>query len=369
MDVQWWSVDFKTGLRGNQLNVRSAGTLSRFIGMATDANVSVRCAQGGRALPGWDESTTPGRSLLVAVDPDGDLIVWAGLVRRRTSSQEGWVECSADTIERYLFRRHIVSEVSWTDADPAQVAVDALAQIADLSPLTVSATMTGNEVIDGFYDESDNKRIGDVLTELSDLSGGIEWTVEPEWVDADHTQMRYVVRVAPRLGTAADGPAATQWTMPGPVTDFSFIEDFGDETGANDVVALSSGEGESKPRSTRYEATELLGAYARFERRFTPAASITSTQTLDQYAEAEIARTRLGLTQLTISANVDAAPRVNRDWWMGDDIDVRLTCDRFPATVGPDGFADPGYERRLRTVGWEMDLNARTIVPRIREAS
>jgi hypothetical protein len=306
--------------------------------------------------------------MLVAVDADGDHIIWGGLVRRRTSGPGPWVDVSCDTLERYFNRRYIKASRSWTDADPAQIAVDVLT-FAGLGPMTIAATMTGNAVLDGHYDDSDNKTVGSVLSDLSGLANGIEWTVDLEWADAAHTLMRYVVRIAPRLGTPG-GISATQWTMPGCVTGFTFIEDYGEETGANDVTALSSGEGGAKPKSTRYEDTGLLSSsYAQFERRFTPATSITSTQTLDQYAEAELARTRLGLTQLTISANLDAAPRVNLDWWLGDDIDVALTCERFPRRLGSDGFWEAGYTRRLRTVGWDLDFDARTLTPRIMEAA
>lgn len=368
MDVEWWSVDFKTGARGNRLHVASAGKVSRIIGAATDTTIQVRCANDGATLPGWDEATTPGRSLVVAVTPGGDRIIWGGLVRRRTSTAGPWVSVSANTLESYFFRRYINTPLTWTDADPVQVAVDALGQVTGLTPLTVAATMTGNAVIDGYYDTTDNKRIGDLLTDLSGLAGGIEWTVDLEWADPAHTTMRYVTRVAPRLGTPA-GVAATQWTMPGPVRDFTFIEDFAENTGANDVLALSSGEGGSKPRSTRYEDTALLAAYARFERRFTPATSITSIQTLDQYAEAELTATRLGLTQLNLDANLDAAPQVNRDWWMGDDIDVALTCERFPRTKDAQGYWQAGYTRRLRTIGWDLDFDTNTVTPRILEAA
>lgn len=366
MDIEWWSVDFKTGARGSQLNVDKSGTLRRIIGSPTDATVQVRCSNNGVELPGWDEATAKGRSLIVAVDADGDFPLWGGLVRRRSSGSGPWVEVSAVTLESYFNRRYIGATLNWTDADPTQVAVDALAQVTGLPTLVVSSVMTGSAVIDGFFDIDDNKSVGGLLTDLSGIAGGIEWTVDLEWADAAHSTLNYLVRIAPRLGTPA-GLNATQWNMPGSVRDFTYSEDFGEENGANDVLALSSGEGGSKPRSTRYEDTALLAAFARFERRFTPATSITSVQTLDQYAEAELTATRLGLTQLNIEANLDAAPRLNRDWWLGDDIDVTLTCDRFPPRL-VNGVWEAGYTRRLRTVGWDLDFDGRTVTPKILEA-
>lgn len=379
MELEWWSADFKTGEVFGRVQVQSAGKMSKFLSMGTETTVAVRCSHDGVELPGWDEATQKRRKMLFAVDVTSRHIVWGGLIRRRTSGPGPWVQCSLDSIERYFNRRYINETFSFDEVDVAQIAVDVLAPIvADLPPLEVNATMTGT-VRSGYYETSDNKRVGALLDDLSatKLAGGIEWTVDLEWADAEHTQLRYVARIAPRLGTAG-GVAATQWTMPGCVTDFTYLEDDGEETGANDTIALSSGEGESKPMSTRYEATDLLEAEARFERRFTPATSITSTETLDQYAEADHAATRLGFTQLTITASLtevvgqdgqvrQAAPRVNLDWWMGDDIDVALTCDRFPRRMGADGYWEAGYTRRLRTVGWELDPAAMTIVPRIQE--
>lgn len=365
--VEWWSVDFKTGVRGTRLLTEEAGRLSRIIGTATDTTVRVRCADKGVVVPGWDDATTVGRNLLLCVDAASDRPLWGGISRRRTSDGGPWVSVSASTIESYLYRRYINSTLTWTDADPTQVAVDVLGQVTGLTPLAIDSTMVGNAVIDGYYDTNLHKRVGQVLADLSGIAGGIEWTVNLEWSDADHQQLAYVVRIAPRIGVASTAPA-TQWTMPGAVTGFTYIEDFGEETGANDVIALSSGEGSSTPSSSRYEDTALLTAYARFERRFTPATSITSTSTLDQYAEAALAANRLGLTQLDITANLDSAPRVGQDWWMGDDIDVHLTCDRFPAQL-VNGVYEPGYTRVLRTVGWEMDLGARTLTPKVFEES
>ena len=365
MEIEWWSVDFLTGTRIGRVDVAPAA-FERVIGEPTQSVLKVLASSNSVKIPGWDEKTGGRRSLLVAVDKASDYIVWGGLVLRRGRKTGPWVAVTVETLEGYLQQRYISSPVSWSDADPAQVAVDALGIITDLPPLTVSATMTGNAIVDGYFDESDRMRIGGLLEDLSNLAGGIQWTVDLEWVDADHTQMRYVVRVAPRIGTPG-GVAATQWKMPGCVKDFDYIEDFGEESFANDVIAFSSGEGDSKPRSTRYEDTALLTQFARFERRFDPARSITSTLTLDQYAEAELARVRLGVTTLTLTASLDdaATPRVNLDWWMGDDIDVSLTCDAFPRQLDADGMWQAGFEGRLTTTGWTIDCGARTITPRI----
>ncbi|MEO5664644.1 MAG: hypothetical protein ABIR39_15320, partial [Nocardioides sp.] len=169
-ELEWWSLDFKTGLRGQRVAVTSCGTLSRVINLASPATIKTVCSNNGKRLPGWDEATKPMRSVLVAVDPDGDRIVWGGLVRSRPGNSSASVDVNADTLEAYFNRRYINAPLSWTDADPTQVAIDALATITDLPPLVLRSTMTGMPVVDGFYEASDNKTIGSLLADLAGLA-------------------------------------------------------------------------------------------------------------------------------------------------------------------------------------------------------
>lgn len=364
--MRWWACDFKTGARMWEVPTEKLGTVSRIIGSDRNTTLDARWSDKGTVRPGVSEGTAGGRIVLVAVEDD-DRILWGGLTRQRQRSIVGanaTVIC--DTLEAYLDRRYINTEMSWTNADPAQVAADVLATITDI-PLTVDMTLTGNATVNGYYDISDNKTVRSVLDDLSGLANGIEWTVEIEWANAEHTALRYRVRVAPRLGAINAGPRwVLQPGVAGCIIDGSYLEDYGPETGANDTLALSSGEGSSQPRSTRYVADELLATWARFERRFTPATSITSTSTLDQYAEADHAETRVGIEQLSIVANLDAAPRLNLDWWLGDTIGVDITSDTFPAQPGTDG-ALPGFSADMRVVGWTLDLDARTLTPLTKE--
>jgi hypothetical protein len=66
-------------------------------------------------------------------------------------------------------------------------------------------------------------------------------------------------------------------------------------------------------------------------------------------------------------ANLDTCPRLNADWWLGDDITAALTAPSLPAQRDIDGNWVPGYEKRVRVVGWSIDLDARTLTPNLRE--
>lgn len=373
MAVSWWAFDFKTGARLWPVPTEKLGSVSRIIGDERYTEVEARWSSVGATgkvvqHPGVSEGTTGGRVLLAAIEGDDDRILWGGLARRRERPLVGataGVIC--DTLEHFLRRRYINTLLTWTNVAASQIAADVLATITDI-PLIVDVTPTTGTPISGRYEDADNKTVRSVLDDLSGLAGGIEWTIEIEWADAEHTAVRYRVRVAPRLGATNTGPRwVLQPGVAGCIIGGSYIEDYGPETGANDTLALSSGEGAQKPRSTRYVASDLLAAgWARFERRFSPARSITATSTLDQYAEADQAQTRLGVTQLSIVANLDAAPRLNQDWWLGDTIGVDITSDNFPAQPSPDGDM-PGLSADMRVVGWTLDLDQRTLTPLTKE--
>jgi hypothetical protein len=368
MTVNWWAFDFKTGARLWQIPTEKLGSVSRLIGDDRSASIQPRWSDQGKQIPGVLEGTAVGRVMTVAIDGTDDRILWGGLNRRRQRPIVGpAATIVADTLEAYLRSRYINTTLAWTNVQPSQIAADVLATITDI-PLVVDVTPTTGALISGRYVDTDNKRVRDVLDDLAGLNGGIEWTIEVEWTDTSHEAIRYRARVAPRLGTVNTGPRwIHQPGVAGAIIGGELVEDYGPETGANDTIAFSSGEGTTKPRSTRYVATDLLAAgWAKFERRFTPATSITSTATLDQYAEADHAQTRLGLSQLTIVANLDAAPRLNLDWWLGDTIGVDITSETFPAQPGPDGLL-PGYSADLRVIGWTLDLDARTLTPLTKE--
>lgn len=361
--VDWWSFDFKTGVRNQVLAVDQPGRVERFINEATSTSIGVRFVDEEGEIPGVEEATQEGRALLVAVDSDDDRILWGGLLIQRDDTPAAVVSCQLATVESYFFRRFIDGNVSWNLADVSTIAADAVGLITDLPPLQVVATATGT-LLSGAYTTYDEKAIGDLLSELANVANGIEWTVELVWADLDHTALKYQVMIAPRLGGKT---SPTSWTMPGAVTSFRRTRSYGTENGANDVTASSSGEGSSKPTSQRIVDNVALNAgWARFQRRFRPAPSITSTATLDKYAEAEFERTRFGLTTLSIEARLSEAPQMNSDWWLGDNITVDLTCARFPERV-VDGMAVPGYSHSLRIVGWVADFDNDALIPHTRE--
>lgn len=361
-NISWHSFDLRSGRRGVRVVTKELGTVSRIIGEATDTSLDTLCT-----APEWDLSTEPGRTMLVALDTEDESIVWGGMVLRRDSNATEWVGVSLMTLEHY-FDRRFASDMLYAGTDQATIAAGLIGMLAvDGLDFTIDAPASG-ALLDRAYLGDEDKTVLSALTELLETDGGPEFTVDLEWSDSSHTQIDRVARVRNRLGSA---PAlTTQWTLPGCVTDFSLIEDFTADYGANDVLAVSSGEGDTRPTSGHKVAQDLIDAgWARFEMRYTPATSITSFAQLEDHATARLADAKDGLTQLSLVADLDTAPRLNVDWWLGDDITASLTCPRFPEQAGPDGGFVPGYTHRVRVVGWEIDYDARVLTPTIREVA
>lgn len=365
MAYTWHAVDLLTGRRGPELPMRRRGLVSRIIAEPTDAQNEVLCWDQGAEIPEWRYWTEPGRMLALLVDDD-DRPIWGGIIVRRVPNETQWVPIAMATLENYLDRRY-AGALSFAAVDQATIAATIAngAVVSNGVPFTVDAPLTGT-LRDRTYLNSEDKSVFSLLTDLLNLQSGIEFTVDLEWTNTSNTVLRYVLRIAARIGKATAQP--TRFEHPGPVQKFTVLQDFTRENGANDVMAVSSGEGDARPQSSHAVDTAALAAgWVRYERRFTPSTSITEIPTLDAYATAELALKRAGLTELALVADLDTCPRLNVDWWLGDDITASLTSPAFPERVTTDGARLAGYEKTVRVVGWTIDLDARTLTPRVRE--
>lgn len=368
MHITWHAFDLRTGRRGPRLHTRQMGSVSRIIGEATETALDVLIwdADTGASRPGWQSGTMPGRSTLVALD-ENDEPVWEGMVYRRIGNASESVQVQLVTLEAYLDRR-FVSNAAYTFTEQAFIAKGLIDSVAtDGVSFTVVAAATGVYRDREYFDDED-KTVLSVLQELAGVDKGIEFTAVPVWTDDTHTRLRRELRIASRIGHAAAEPNAL-FKMPGSIVDFSYVEDYSADNGANAVTATSSGEGESRPESQQHIVRGALdNGWVRFDRRFSPSTSITDVTTLNAHARAEVLQTWNGLTELTLEANLDAAPQLGKEWDLGDDVGVVLTCPRFPARRNADEALVPGYQGVVRAVGYEVDYDARRIRPRLLEA-
>lgn len=309
--------------------------------------------------PNWETATRPGTVFLVALsepepnEPRG-LPLWGGMVIRRNRIPGAGVKMSLVTAEGYLDRVY-VGAVSMTGPQNyiAQTLVEDYAKTGWKRGLPIrvqvigdaGATRTRN------YNETDDKTLYSVLSDLSGVLGGPEWTIGWEWVDEQ--KLGLVMTIGDRIGSpppAGLNPNA-QFYLPGSVTDAEFVEGYGADEGSNDVMAVSSGTEDARPQSNHY--TNDADLRPRFEYRWTPSTSIQDVDTLNSHAQRALAAMKDGSLALTLTANREDAPKLGRDWFIGDDIGFSIEAPEFPR----------GLVGTARCVGWE--LTDTTVTPLI----
>lgn len=313
---------------------------------------SYTSTQGSLPVPtapeGWPRATLPGGVFLVLLDDVGDgldpLPVWGGLVLRRTRTLGDEVPVSVATVEAYLDRR-FARDRTFTGVAQTDVVRLLVEEFATSFPIRVQVVSASSTVRDRVYKDSDDKTLLSVLSELSGVAGGPEWTVG--WEHQTNPE-RYtpVLYVADRIGSPVPdgmGPGAT-FESPGPVTDAQLVEDFAAGKGATDVMAVSTASEDVRPQSPHQVA--VSPERPPFEHRFTPSTSISEVSTLTAHAQAALAQMQDGAQALTLTAIIQNAPRLGRDWFIGDDVGYRIQAPAFP----------DGLSGTARCIGWTIDL-------------
>lgn len=310
--------------------------------------------------PNWLQATRPGAVFLVALgepeenEPRG-LPLWGGLVIRRNRVAGAGVAMSLVTAEAYFDRVYVGDETFTATAQ--NIIVKSLAEEYAKTgakrglPLRVEIIGGNGVARDRAFEDTEDKTLYSVLTDLSGVLGGSEWTVRWEWVD--ERQLGLVLTVSDRIGTAppAGLGAAAQFYLPGSVLDAELIEGYGADEGANDVMAVSSGVEDARPQSPHQ--TNTTDQRPRFEYRWTPSTSIKEVSTLTSHAQRALAAMKDGTLALALTANREEGPKLGRDWNIGDDIGFDIQAPEFPG----------GLTGTARCVGWE--LTETTITPLI----
>lgn len=328
--------------------------LSRVLATYTTSSFRLPMATAPRD---WEAAVQEGQTMIVAM-LDGRPI-WAGAVLTVECGSDPTATITCVSLEGYLDHRY-VGDHSWDQQDEASVIATGLLGDANIEGigLTVDAPATGT-LRDRTYADKDDKTVYSALRELMGVIDGPEWTIRLFWDDLTQT-VTTKAEVRKRIGVAAAVPTAVfDVKIPVAVVDsqgagsaeYSLRRDFSSGKGANYVVAVSSGQGDTRPQSV--PASNIRPGWARWEHRFTPSTSITDIDTLNGHAQRSLELMQFGARTLTIRARADADPMVGRDWDLGDDIGYKL--------VGP---AHPnGLEGTARAIGWKLTVPPGVIEP------
>lgn len=354
MALSWVAVNANDGsIIADLPTLRADGALKQTLMRYESQTASLPLGVPGTpdsAPANWQQATRKGAAFLVALD-EGNNPVWGGLVTRRSRKVGDGIRLSLVTAEAY-FDRVFVGDQSYTVAGgtalPQNTLVKTLVETYAKNgtklglPIRVQVVGGTGATRERTYLDADDKTLYSILSDLSGVIGGPEWTVGWEWVTS--SQLGLVLTVGDRVGAPAPvglNPGA-QFILPGAVTDAELVEGFGASEGANDVMAVSSGVGGARPQSPHQTNTGDLRP--RFEYRWSPSTSITNVDTLTAHAQRALNAMKNGSLALTISANRQEAPQLGKDWFIGDDVGFDITAPEFPG----------GLFGTARCVGWEM---------------
>lgn len=356
--LDWYGCDLRTGGIVEDLrSLKPTGPLTRKLGDSTTLQFDLNLPG---APSGWDSATAPGRSMLVAVDAATNAPIWAGAVLPRSGGSSQTASLGAVTLEAYLDARF--------PGDQTLVGVDQAAAISALvtpaltsgPPIIIDAPNTG-VVMTYLTQDGDDKSILSCLKEVMALDGGPEWTIDVIW-NSGHTGFQFPLRVRPAIGTQASPPEAT-FDFPGCVSSYTLAESYEAGKGATRVIARGEGEGTSRLTSGVHEATALIAnGWPVWEYRYTPATGVTDPDQLAAHATQSLALMQLGAQVWSVEAVASRAPRLGRDWSLGDTV-------RLAAETGKSPRHPQGVDVTARCWSWELDPGADKIRPILVEES
>ncbi|WP_327337407.1 hypothetical protein OG384_15005 [Streptomyces sp. NBC_01324] len=356
VELAWFGCDMLTGAIIEDLpSLKPSGALSRKLGDQTTSQFTLDL---GGAPAEWVVATDPGRTLLVAVDTLTDMPVWAGVVLPREAGSANTVSLGAATLERFLDSRFPGTRTYW-GADQADVLAGLLTPaLVNGPPLVIDSAATG-VAMNYSVDDGDDKTILSCAQEVMALEGGPEWTIEAAW-NAGHSGFVFPIRIRSKIGTQTDWPEGT-FDFPGSVSAYTLTESYEAGKGATRVFARGEGEGSSRLTSTPHDATALLAAgWPLWEYRYTPATGVTDPDQLNAHAAESVALMAQGATVWSLEAVASQAPRLGRDWVLGDTI--RFAVDRSPRHP-------TGVDVVARCWSWELEPAADKVRPILVEDS
>lgn len=353
VELDYLACDLRTGLVVEELPSLAPGEpLQRRLGASTTVQADLTVQ--GLSTTDWQYATIPGRSLVVAVDRLTQQPVWPGIVLTRARGSAPAVNLGLATPEAYLDRRYSGTYTAGAGTDQAAIMTGVSAAVlVDGPPIIVDAPAIG---VQGTYSvlDGDDRSVLSVLQELQQQDGWPEWTIDVQWADSAHTTVQLVLRIRQQIGKIDTNPEAV-FDFPGCVTSYAQTESYETGKGATTVTAYGTGEGSARLHSDLYTAADLIAAgWPRWEYRYTPSAGGTDPTALNASAAKTLAAVRTGSSAWTVQAAASAAPRLGRDWNLGDSLRLQVA-------------ASPGHPQGTdivaRAYAWQLDPGADSLTP------
>jgi hypothetical protein len=298
----------------------------------------------------WQDATLEKRTLLV-VQRD-DQYVWAGrIMKNRPVANSTQAEITAETLEGYLARRRIKTDLTYGSAtDVFTIVRDIIAQLEGVvgggMQLATGANLAGQTTTITYLGKDRTKAL-DAFNRLAEVSPGFEYTIT--WSRSGNVFTPTLTLAAPSLAAGLD-PVVFEHpgNLLGPVDT---PRDGGDAPNALTGVGADSG-----GTPLLYEAVdtsdELAAGYPIYEDEYqikdeadaTRLAARTTTALASKLADYVVP---------TVDLRGDAIPGFG-DFPLGSPCRLRCTCLFHPA--GTNGV--PGLDITRRITGWTVTPGA-----------
>ena len=291
-----------TGKVLDELPMVIESDLTRYLKMYGEGTLSLPLFDGRKRLVSetWEQAILPMRSLILVVD-DADRIVWHGVPQSRGRGKDYSISYPCRTVEASLIRRYMPTR-NYRSMDQARI-FQAMLETTTAGGIGLDYDCPDTGVLrDRPYNDDENARVYDRVSELSAVSSGFDWTIDVQWGDDAHTFVRKTARTGyPHLGNRTPYPVHTFETGQN-ITDFDFQEPWGEGDAATHVRAIGDGEGATKLMSAPIidTAREAAG-WPRMEERRT-FSGVTVKATIDAHARAVAAYLFGGQQVLTLTA-------------------------------------------------------------------
>lgn len=297
----------------------------------------------------WRSATLP-RHTLVLVVRDGT-IAWGGYVlKRRPVRDSTAAEIGCETIEGYLGRRRIKTDLTETSADVFQIVRDIITQLQSRTGGNIRLAVTSGaagQTATVTYQGKDRTKALDAINRLAQVSPGFEYTVT--WARSGQIFTPTLNLVAGSLSSTAD-PVLLEF--PGSLV--SPVDDPEDGADAPNAVTGVGADAAGSPLIAESVDTtgELAGGYALFEDEVSMREESDFTRLQARTDTALAAR----LSDHVVPQVELRPPQQDTDLQFGDfplgvPVRLRCTCPYHPAGTG----GAPGLDVSTRRVtGWTV---------------
>lgn len=320
--LQWVAVDPGTGKPIESLpGLRLESSLPSYVGRGDQVSLSLPVPARPKD---WMTATEPNRAVLVChFDDEDQTILWAGPMVRRSHGSGPTISVVADSVDGWLDRNQVgtlIGDYAVTGRDQSLILADLLAPAAAYFHGHINVTLSG-VTRDLAIADSEDKTLATAISALMGLDGGPEYRIGWEW-DSEGC-LCLAAQVGPRIGTTRPAVllSGVEWTR---------TDDYTSGRGATIVTATATNSGTSRPQST-WTASDLLAAgYLPVEIRWTPDTAASATEILAEYAWSKLQLVRQGTAGIEISFRPSNAAMINRDFHVGDVIQVDLSNPDMP---------------------------------------